>query len=239
VAVYRDGSKRSQPLNTSLDGLKDTTGKNGGQGAGSALAEAPRLQRRRLSDERAAITHKFSIAGHEGYLTVGLYEDHTPGEIFITMAKEGSVVSGLVDSVATLTSISLQYGVPLEVLCNKFIHTRFEPSGFTNNPQIPMAKSILDYIFRWMQMKFVRNKEADAPSTDMPSMGLDTSIDMKSTAPALAAASPLQGSLRLGKTQVAFQVESDAPPCPECGDIMVRSGACHKCVSCGTTSGCS
>ena len=242
VAVYRDGSKRSQPLNTSLEGLKDTTGKNGGQGAsaGSAQAEAPRLQRRRLSDERNAITHKFSIAGHEGYLTVGLYEDHTPGEIFITMAKEGSVVSGLVDSVATLTSISLQYGVPLEVLCNKFIHTRFEPSGFTNNPQIPMAKSILDYIFRWMQMKFVRSKEAaEAAPADMPSTGLDTAMDVKGPA-AVKLGAPALGTVKLaGKTQVSFQVESDAPPCPECGDIMVRSGACHKCVSCGTTSGCS
>jgi ribonucleoside-diphosphate reductase alpha chain len=238
VAVYRDGSKRSQPLNTSLAGLKDNSGANGVASADGG--ETPRLQRRRLSDERNAITHKFSIAGHEGYLTVGLYEDGTPGEIFITMAKEGSVVSGLVDSVATLTSISLQYGVPLEVLCNKFIHTRFEPSGFTNNPQIPMAKSILDYIFRWMQMKFVRNKEAaEAAPADMPSTGLDTAMDVNPSA-AVRLGSPQVGKVSTSsKTQVAFQVESDAPPCPECGDIMVRSGSCHKCVSCGTTSGCS
>jgi ribonucleoside-diphosphate reductase alpha chain len=161
---------------------------------------------------------------------VGLYEDHTPGEIFITMAKEGSVVSGLVDSVATLTSISLQYGVPLEVLCNKFIHTRFEPSGFTNNPQIPMAKSILDYIFRWMQMKFVRAKEAaESAPADMPSTGLDTAMDVKASSPSAAVklGSPAMGTVKLaGKTQVSFQVESVAQAC-----FVPRVIACITCDS--------
>jgi ribonucleoside-diphosphate reductase alpha chain len=238
LAVYRDGSKRSQPLNTSLDKLKDTSGKNG-----EATPEA-RLQRRRLPDERAAITHKFSISGHEGYLTVGLYEDSTPGEIFVTMAKEGSAVSGLVDAVATLTSITLQYGVPMEVLCKKFIHTRFEPNGFTNNPNIPMAKSILDYIFRWLELKFVLPKESssEAQSESLNAMG-EAPRALAGTKPAgmPVAFSPMVEAKAKGgrKTQVAFQVESDAPPCPECGDIMVRSGSCHKCISCGTTSGCS
>ena len=240
LAVYRDGSKRSQPLNTSLDKLKDTTGK-----FGEASGETPRLQRRRLSDERAAITHKFSISGHEGYLTVGLYEDNTPGEIFVTMAKEGSAVSGLVDAVATLTSITLQYGVPMEVLCRKFIHTRFEPNGFTNNPNIPMAKSILDYIFRWLELKFVLPKESSASESQSESLNAMGDSPRQNSGPKPAgmpvAFSPLvdvkvKPSRR---TQVAFQVESDAPPCPECGDIMVRSGSCHKCISCGTTSGCS
>ncbi len=234
LAVYRDGSKRSQPLNTSLDKLKDT----GARGADSA-ADAGRLSRRRLPDERNAITHKFSISGHEGYLTVGLYEDGTPGEIFVTMAKEGSAVSGLVDAVATLTSITLQYGVPMEVLCRKFIHTRFEPNGFTNNPNIPMAKSILDYIFRWLELKFVLPKEAEqgeAPAAVEAHASASRSPQGVPVAFAAASASPEE---RARRTRVAFQVESDAPPCPECGDIMVRSGSCHKCISCGTTSGCS
>jgi ribonucleoside-diphosphate reductase alpha chain len=232
--VYRDGSKRSQPLNTSLDKLKD------GNGKPLDAAELARLQRRRLPDERQAITHKFSISGHEGYLTVGLYEDGKPGEIFVTMAKEGSAVSGLVDAVATLTSITLQYGVPMEVLCKKFIHTRFEPNGFTNNPNIPMAKSILDYIFRWLELKFVLPKESaegDAPAAEAPKATVKASVP--AFAPAAEAIKAAGSAKSLRKTQVAFQVESDAPPCPECGDIMVRSGSCHKCISCGTTSGCS
>jgi ribonucleoside-diphosphate reductase alpha chain len=235
LAIYRDGSKRSQPLNTSLEKLKDTSGK--------LIAEygEARPVRRRLSDERAAITHKFSISGHEGYLTVGLYEDGTAGEIFVTMAKEGSAVSGLVDAVATLTSITLQYGVPMEVLCKKFIHTRFEPNGFTNNPNIPMAKSILDYIFRWLELKFVLPKENVTTETDASAEAMGT----KAMAGKMIAPDPVAFSkpapARAGRqtTQVAFQVESDAPPCPTCGDIMVRSGSCHKCISCGTTSGCS
>jgi ribonucleoside-diphosphate reductase alpha chain len=244
LAIYRDGSKRSQPLNTSLDKLKDTTGK-GHLVAGGELAEA-RPIRRRLSDERAAITHKFSIGGHEGYLTVGLYDDGTPGEIFVTMAKEGSAVSGLVDGVATLTSITLQYGVPLEVLCKKFIHTRFEPNGFTNNPNIPMAKSVMDYIFRWLELKFVLPKEASAAADAAEAQIGASSVE----APAKVAPKPKASKAAVpyadaglgkaaAKTKVAFQVESDAPPCPQCGDIMVRNGSCHRCVQCGTTSGCS
>ncbi len=229
LAVYRDGSKRSQPLNTSIDQLKDTTGKSG-----VAVASGKPV-RRRLSDERKALTHKFSIGGHEGYITVGLYEDGAPGEIFITMAKEGSVVSGLVDSVATLTSIALQYGVPLEVLCNKFGHTRFEPSGFTNNPQIPIAKSIMDYIFRWLQMRFLAVEPvegADEGSKDLPSTGLVTEMRQPtSKAPAIGAA--------VSHESHVFQMQADAPPCHSCGAIMVRSGSCYKCLNCGSTSGCS
>ncbi len=232
LAIYRDGSKRSQPLNTSLDKLKNTTGKSG-----VAVADGARPARRRLPDERNAITHKFSIAGHEGYLTVGLYEDGTPGEIFVTMAKEGSAVSGLVDSIATLTSIALQYGVPLSVLCNKFVHTRFEPSGFTNNPNIPIAKSIMDYMFRWLSHKYMRTAPMaeEQVGTDSPSTGLDTAIK----APSSVAVAPLGKVTVASKEAITFQNQSDAPPCSSCGNVMVRSGACYKCMTCGTTSGCS
>ncbi len=236
LAIYRDGSKRSQPLNTSLDKLKNTSGRSG-------LATADgiaRPVRRRLADERRAITHKFSIAGHEGYLTVGLYEDGQPGEIFITMAKEGSVVSGLVDSIATLTSIALQYGVPLEVLCNKFSHTRFEPSGFTNNPQIPMAKSIMDYIFRWLQLRFLQGRAETKIDTvqDAPSTGLDTAIQESEVKAAAKFDAPKMGKV-VNQETLVFQAQADAPPCHECGAVMVRNGACYKCVNCGSTSGCS
>jgi ribonucleoside-diphosphate reductase alpha chain len=155
IAVYRDGSKRTQPLSTGspTEVVKEEI----------RAAAAERPARRRLPDERQALTHKFSIGGHEGYITVGMYEDGTPGEVFITMSKEGSVVSGLMDGFATAISMALQYGVPLEVLCSKFSHMRFEPSGFTNNKEIPIAKSVLDYIFRWMSLKFLVDKTgADA-----------------------------------------------------------------------------
>src|SRR5581483_4964970 len=139
--------KRSQPLSTNL-------------GAdGKAVAKPIR---RRLPDEREAITHKFSIAGHEGYITVGKFEDGTPGELFITMSKEGSTVSGLMDSFATGISLALQYGVPLKVLVNKFSHSRYEPSGITNNPEVRFAKSITDYIFRWLALKFLPAGERGA-----------------------------------------------------------------------------
>ena len=148
MAIYRDGCKRTQPLNTSKD--------NGAAAQAAAEAAVARQPiRRRLPDERASFTHKFAIAGHEGYITVGMYEDGTPGEIFLVMAKEGSTISGFVDAFAQAISYALQYGVPLQVLVDKFSHARFEPSGFTKNPEIRFAKSIVDYIFRWMAAKFL------------------------------------------------------------------------------------
>jgi ribonucleoside-diphosphate reductase alpha chain len=206
LAIYRDGSKRSQPLNTSMKDLK--------------AAEASKPVRRRLPDERQSITHKFSVAGHDGYLTVGMYDDGTPGEIFVRMAKQGSVVSGLMDTVATAISVALQYGVPLRVLVDKFSHSRFEPSGFTNNPQIPIAKSIVDYIFRWLGLKFLKQEEQ--PQTEAVS-------------PALVG----QAEEIAAHERQVFQSQADAPPCPECGAIMVRNAACYKCLNCGTTNGCS
>lgn len=211
IAIYRDGAKRTQPVSTS----KEPNGR--------VKSDVPKPNRRRLPDERPAITHKFSIAGHEGYLTVGMFEDGTPGEIFIVMAKEGTIVSGLMDAFATAISMTLQYGVPLKVLVDKFSHTRFEPSGFTGNKQIPIAKSVTDYIFRWLALKFLPNE--DRPKSSEHDNYVATNGN--------GAESKEEYEKHI------FQTQSDAPPCFECGAIMVRNGACYKCLSCGSTSGCS
>jgi ribonucleoside-diphosphate reductase alpha chain len=221
IAIYRDGCKRTQPLSTSMDQVGGST--------------KQRAVRRRLPDERQAITHKFSIAGHEGYITAGLYEDGNPGEIFITMSKEGSTISGLMDSFATAVSMALQYGVPLRVLVEKFTHMRFEPSGFTNNRDIPIAKSICDYIFRWLGKKFL---PPDEQATALQaSAAIESGLNSKST-PAMGTIDPPAHSVERTEKEV-FQAQSDAPPCHECGSIMVRNGACYKCMNCGETSGCS
>jgi ribonucleoside-diphosphate reductase alpha chain len=227
LAIYRDGSKRSQPLATSMD---KTTGEK------VRIVERP--LRRKLPAERQALTHRFEVSGHEGYITVGLYEDGTPGEIFVKMAKEGSTVSGLTDSFAIAVSFALQYGVPLDFLVNKFAHMRFEPQGFTRNPEIPIAKSIVDYIFRWLGSRFLSVEKQteigiirrDAEETEPPP-GVE--------GPANAA----QVLMSLGLDPISptstFQNQADAPSCSECGSLMVRSGACYKCHNCGATSGCS
>jgi len=250
VAIYRDGCKKSQPL--SAAGTKTAQ-----SGAGASVERAllpaaleeenlnapPRAVRHKLQDERASITHKFNIAGHEGYITVGLYPNGEPGELFITMAKEGSTVSGLMDSFALATSIALQHGVPLKLLCEKFAHTRFEPSGWTNNTEIGFAKSIMDYIFRWLHMRFLTGQQqmlfdnlrlkvtgalTEPPTiSDLNSSGGPTTKDKRSTTGHVADA--LAGLIDLG----------DAPSCHVCGSIMVRNGSCYKCMSCGSTSGCS
>jgi len=219
VAVYRDGCKRTQPLNTGLDVVE-------------ADNEKPEYRpvRRKLPVERQAITHKFSVAGHEGYITVGMYEDRAPGEIFLVMAKEGSVVSGLMDAFATSVSLALQYGVPLSALSGKFTHMRFEPSGFTGNPEIPIAKSIMDYIFRWLDLRFGEKAEIVAEAT------AETAAEVPSVTDA-PSAQATSGQSNLEKA--VFTSQADAPPCTSCGSIMVRSGACYKCFNCGTTSGCS
>lgn len=243
VAIYRDGCKRIQPLSTKRAKTEDAITIASSFEASAPQpnngATTPKPYRRRLPDERQAITHKFSIAGHEGYLTVGLYPDGKPGEIFLTMAKEGSVVSGLMDAFATAISLTLQYGVPLEVLVNKFSHTRFEPAGFTGNPEIPIAKSITDYIFRWLASKFLSQEEKDRLgiiNRNLPEANrldeeeLDISKDGLYTSPSAG------GNREKG---FAFETQADAPPCHECGTIMVRNGACYKCLNCGATSGCS
>ncbi len=230
IAVYRDGCKLTQPLSTSIKSDKKLKSEEKSE---SALEVRPK--RRRLPDERKSITHKFSISGHEGYITVGMYEDGTPGEIFIVMSKEGSVVSGLMDSFATAISLALQYGVPLKVLVDKFTHTRFEPSGFTNNKQIPIAKSVMDYIFRWLALKFLpKESEGKEESISIEDRELsDSKIE-----DILENASKVSNSIEV-REKLVFVSQADAPPCPECGSIMVRSGSCYKCFECGATSGCS
>ena len=192
-------------------------------------AAVARPARRKLPDERHAITHKFSIAGHEGYITVGMYEDGKPGEIFLVMAKEGSTISGLMDAFATSISMALQYGVPLEALVEKFSHVRFEPSGFTKNPEIPYAKSITDYIFRWLASKFLSAEHAEAA-------GVQRSESSPPPATGAAAATTDRAAESAG---AAVRAQSDAPPCHYCGSIMTRNGACYRCANCGSTSGCS
>ena len=253
----------------------------------------PRAVRHRLPEERASITHKFSIAGHEGYITVGLYPTGQPGEIFIKMAKEGSTVSGLMDAFATSISLALQHGVPLKVLCEKFAHTRFEPSGWTGNEQIGYAKSLMDYIFRWLNLRFLSGTQLSlfagfgpqtpqlpaSPSLISDSDSEDESMESQNHLAKLAeevakrlnqvnnqtggpvagggiapeahaglasAASPTHGPnlkdrgiYHASEAMREMYEMGDAPSCSTCGAIMVRNGSCYRCMSCGSTSGCS
>ena len=251
VAVYRDGCKKSQPL--SAAGTKTANSSKEDSRAGAPQEEQtlngpPRAVRHKLAEERMSVTHKFKVGDHEGYLTVGLYPNGEPGEIFITMAKEGSTVSGLMDSFSCAVSIALQHGVPLKLLCEKFAHTRFEPSGWTGNDDIGFAKSIMDYIFRWLQLRFLthqqqllfdnlRPKSWSAPGEYDPGKGRlpggSSSMDVEQQIPPghgrVHAADALAGIIDLG----------DAPTCSFCGSIMTRNGSCYRCGSCGSTSGCS
>jgi ribonucleoside-diphosphate reductase alpha chain len=219
LAVYRDGSKRTQPLNA-------------GKAPAKVEATVARPVRRKLDDERNAITHKFSIAGHEGYLTVGCYEDGQPGEIFLRMAKEGSTVSGLMDTIATMTSIALQYGVPLKALVEKFSHTRFEPAGFTNNRDIPIAKSVMDYVFRYLGNRFLKDEPEVADEQETGEAGLRVVQEPRAK---------VMGGAGLEHQPQPYGIvnQADAPSCSDCGSIMIRNGACYKCPNCGGTSGCS
>jgi ribonucleoside-diphosphate reductase alpha chain len=243
----------------------------------------PRAIRHRLPDERASVTHKFSIGGHEGYITVGLYPSGQPGEIFIKMAKEGSTVSGMMDSFATSVSLALQHGVPLKVLCEKFAHTRFEPSGWTGNEQIGYAKSLMDYIFRWLHLRFLSGEQLAlfaglAPKSELPEspsllaggesdehetlQRLDKLAEEVARRLNAVSAHPSGGGIAPESVTAQQENESlpslqdrgvyhaadamrdmyemgDAPSCSECGAIMVRNGSCYRCMSCGSTSGCS
>jgi ribonucleoside-diphosphate reductase alpha chain len=228
IAIYRDGSKRTQPLTTSKDKEEKKV---------AAEAKEARPLRRKLPDERRSFTHKFDIAGHEGYITAGMYEDGQPGEIFITMSKEGSTISGLMDSFATAVSMALQYGVPLRVLVDKFSHMRFEPSGFTKNPDIPMAKSIMDYIFRWLATKFL-DGDAQQEIGIVKHEPEENSVSNKKVIP-ITTQAPRGGAPVTSISSVTSLYQQDAPPCPDCGAIMIRSGACYKCMNCGAVSGCS
>ncbi len=223
LAIYRDGSKRAQVLSTSKD-----------DGTTPASPEATGYPiRRRLPATRSSLTHKFSIEGHEGYLTAGLYEDGKPGEIWLTMAKEGSTLSGMMDAFATSISIALQYGVPLRDLVNKFSHMRFEPSGRTENSEIPVAQSIVDYIFRWMASQFLTEGEKEefgvlSPAVKAKMMAAEYGQDID-------VGSHEQPNGHNGRPP---GTQTDAPSCSNCGWIMTRAGACYRCENCGTTSGC-
>ncbi|HUS82242.1 MAG TPA: vitamin B12-dependent ribonucleotide reductase, partial [Dehalococcoidia bacterium] len=211
IAIYRDGSKKTQPVSTARDSAEP----------------AAKPVRRRLPDTRQSITHKFSIEGHEGYITVGSYEDGSPGEIFITMAKEGSTISGMMDAFATSISLTLQYGVPLKDLVNKFGHMRFEPAGMTQNRDIPMAQSVVDYVFRWLGSQFLSEDEK-----------AELGILSEAARARLAADYGQQGQFLI-KANGGHNGQDDAPVCMNCGWIMTRSGTCYRCDNCGSTSGCS
>jgi len=197
------------------------------------------------------VTHKFNIAGHEGYITVGLYPEGQPGEIFITMAKEGSTVSGLMDAFATAVSIALQHGVSLKLLCEKFEHLRFEPSGWSQNEHIGYAKSIMDYIFRWLELKFITGEQGSLFDDLRPRPNGSIRIEASSSAiekPKAESGSLFSGAGAPGRGGAAYHASDalssvvdlgDAPSCPVCGAIMTRNGSCYRCMSCGSTSGCS
>ena len=261
-AIYRDGCKLSQPLNTSNKEKK----KDKVEMSEVEITKKP--LRRRLAAERQSITHKFSIAGHEGYFTVGLYDDGTPGEFFIKMSKEGSTLSGIMDSLALSISLNLQYGVPLEVLVSKFTHARFEPAGMTANKEIPIAKSLMDYIGRWLAVKFLPKEEAkkyhngdlvERAYNEGGTMARRAAISIGEIKPKTVASNnegklievlekskvkPAKKAVAVGaETSTytkpsAFQTE-DAPMCHNCGSCMIRNGSCYKCLDCGETSGCS
>jgi len=274
VAIYRENSKRSQPLATKKGGNTQNK-KEATAGDGMAAEALPTLEvtrevekivekivykpnRTRLPDERPSLTHKFSIAGHEGYLTVGLYpETNMPGEIFVTMAKQGSTISGLMDAFATSISIALQYGVPLEDLVNKFSHMRFEPSGFTNNRQIPVAKSLMDYIFRYLGVKFLGHAHAQTPVSENPTEAVSEPVDRSGPAEQIVSqtsallslfSQPVNLTERMSgemeevtvpeAPHATFQNQEDSPPCYVCGTITIRAGACYSCPSCGASNGC-
>jgi ribonucleoside-diphosphate reductase alpha chain len=267
VAIYRDGCKKSQPLSAAGSSTALSKKDDARVAAAAAAAEddnpngPPRAVRHKLQEERASITHKFNVGGHEGYITVGLYPDQSPGELFITMAKEGSTVSGLMDSFALAVSIALQHGVPLKLFCEKFAHTRFEPSGWSSNPEIGYAKSLMDYIFRWLHLRFLtgqqqmlfenlRPKSLGAGRAGGP--GPEGMGDLNGLAEngghlgsggmgsgGGRASSPGPGNVHAADALRDIVDFGDAPSCSFCGSIMTRNGSCYRCMSCGSTSGCS
>jgi len=287
LAIYRDGSKGSQPVSTKTESKKDAKEKPREEAAeaetaapevttadlrpkapaASSVETGARPRRERLPHTRRSLTHKFDIQGHEGYINVGFYPDGRPGELFITMAKEGSTIGGLMDVLGTSISIGLQYGVPLEVFVNKFAHSRFEPAGFTKNPDIPIAKSVADYIFRWLGMEFIDGyREANSPNAnagaepavaDAPSAGPMIKVNGHRTATIddLEHAEAILGTGPLAKAQPTqpqtlepgladqerqfARFQSDAPACDNCGALTVRCGTCYRCFNCGNSMGCS
>jgi ribonucleoside-diphosphate reductase alpha chain len=237
VAIYRDNSKRSQPLSAAKDAKKD---EKKAEAAPTAVTAEPmqrelfaRAQREKMPYERASVTHKFSVSGHEGYITVGMYDDGRPGEVFIKMAKEGSTLSGVMDGLALTISLGLQYGVPLKVFVDKLLNTRFEPSGITANPNIRFVSSVLDYIARWLGGRFI--------SSDYLKLngGAAHTENSGAAVPAPAILSALASLPAPSATVKPTNAHEGAPTCSECGMLMVPNGACYKCENCGSTSGCS
>jgi ribonucleoside-diphosphate reductase alpha chain len=285
IAIYRDGSKRSAPLNTrktkdmgaagDVDLALDVTVERGEfekrileleEELALVRSRLDQPIRHRMPDTRMSLTHRFEIAGHEGYITVGLYEDGQPGELFITMSKEGSTIGGLMDTVGTLTSIALQYGVPLESLAKKFAYQRFEPSGFTKNPDIRHATSITDYVFRWLACQFIKGyKEATSPTRGQTELPLKEIPEMEKKAlnrpvsdlartgekeliDVITNNSPNEGPLEMGGNGSSHAERVKAAlgnmfmdiVCSHCGsDKVIRAGACGVCTECGTSQGCS
>jgi len=276
VAIYRDGSKGSQPVSTKSETDTKADADAARLAAAAvpvplpvvsapvAVAAAPEGQprRARLPHTRQSLTHKFDIQGHEGYVTVGFYPDGRPGEVFITMAKEGSTIGGLMDVLGTSISMGLQYGVPVDVFVNKFAHSRFEPAGFTKNPDIPIAKSVTDYIFRWLGMEFIPGyREANAPQRPADEAPEPRAVikvnghrsatiaDLEHTeavlnqahavAPTSGPAIPLAIDAMEKRTEQFAHFQSDAPACDNCGALTVRCGTCYRCFNCGNSMGCS
>ncbi len=239
VAMYRDGSKKAQPLSAkgsataeSYDGEPQVAVEEDDRDA------PPKAHRHKLPDERFSVTHKFNVGGHEGYLTVGLYKNGMPGELFITMAKEGSTVSGLMDSFACACSLALQHGVPLRLLCEKFAHTRFEPSGWSHNPDIGFSKSIMDYIFRWLELRFLTGQQQELFDGLRPRVSLPALEAPPAGAKPYRPVQDPQAIWHVNDAMKEFVDLGDAPACPECGAIMTRAGKCYRCDECGATNGC-
>lgn len=251
IAIYRDGSKKTQPVSTSAKGTNERKAEKSAEKTAekTVYVEVAKPVRRRLADTRASITHKFSIEGHECYITVGLFEDGAPGELFITIAKEGSTLSGMLDAFARSVSLLLQYGAPLSHLVEKFAHMRFEPSGWTGNPEIGFAKSIVDYVFRWLGLRFLSGEEKTALGLVRETGVTADPAAQQSLLDRVAQLVPEAPKTGNGGTTVVdnsggtaprrMNSTPDAPPCAVCGMLMIRNGTCFKCENCGSTSGCS
>jgi ribonucleoside-diphosphate reductase alpha chain len=228
VAIYRDGSKKAQPVVTKKEEEAMTAPTPSTEAIN--LGAPPKPIRHRLPDDRTAITHKFMVANYEGFITVGLYQSGQPGEVFIRMAKQGSTIAGLMDAFATSISVGLQHGVPLQTFVDKFAHMRFEPSGWTHNEELGYAKSIMDYVFRWLENRFLKpQQESLFPATPAFAQTAVSSAIAETTGAANTAPADLASLVDFG----------DSPSCPKCGAIMHRAGTCYRCGSCGESSGCS
>jgi ribonucleoside-diphosphate reductase alpha chain len=252
IAIYRDGSKAVQPLSTKNE-------RSGDLQIATAPAHGP--VRRKMPDTRHSITHKFDIEGHEGYITVGMFDDGQPGEVFVSIAKQGSTTAGLCEAFGRAISYTLQYGVPLRDLVQRFSYMRFEPMGRTMNREIPVAQSLVDYIFRWLASQFLSEEdkselgiltESERARLEARYSGVQPELVDAPVQPLAATMPPIAGGSFEADVQPVVspgnghsteyrgpRVHADAPACANCGWIMSRSGTCYRCENCGSTSGCS